>query len=349
MLGVGAHAAEQVRGDRALVGQADGVQAGFAVEDPFVVPELTGGVQGVQVQPVVVRGEPGAPHHRRGGQRSAVGEYWYAVPGIDDSRQPVHACGLQLTRSHPPQRVSAAAQSPLGQDSTGPAQPLQQRVGPRPEVRDVADVAPSQVHLPLGPGVGGQFQGDLGTGVARADDQHWAAGQLGRAAVVTRVQLSDAGVQLSGERRNDREVVSPGGQHHVAGPPAARSGHDQQVRAVSAHGLDPHAQLHGQFDLLGVAGQVVGDGVLAGVLVAPGREGQPRQVGEAGWGEQPQRVPAVSPAAPDSRGGVQDDEVFVALGEVVAGGQAGLAGTDDHCVHLGGVVVDRHALSFLVR
>jgi len=89
------------------------------------------------------------------------------------------------------------------------------------------------------------------------------------------VQLGDAGVQLPGERRHDRDVVSSGGQHHIAGLPAACSCHDQQVLVVSVHGLDPRPQLHGQGEPLGVVGQVVGDGVLAGVLVAPGREGQP--------------------------------------------------------------------------
>jgi len=57
------------------------------------------------------------------------------------------------------------------------------------------------------------------------------------------------------------------------------------VLAVSAHGLDPHAKPYGQSEPLGVAGQVVGDGVLAGVLGTPGREGQPWQVGKAGRGE----------------------------------------------------------------
>ena len=51
----------------------------------------------------------------------------------------------------------------------------------------MSDVAPSQMHLPLGSGVGGQVKSDLGTGVAGADDQHRAVGQLGWAAVVTRM------------------------------------------------------------------------------------------------------------------------------------------------------------------
>jgi hypothetical protein len=60
----------------------------------------------------------------------------------------------------------------------------------------VPDVAAGECDLSPG---GREVGGDLGTGVARADDQHRAGGELIRPPVVAGVELDDRGIELPGE------------------------------------------------------------------------------------------------------------------------------------------------------
>ena len=71
-------------------------------------------------------------------------------------------------------------------------------------------------------------------------------------------------------------------------------------------------QLDWEPEVVSVGAQIVGHGVLGRGLRACAREGHAGQVAEAGRGEQPQRVPALSPAGAHLVTGVEDDEVAAA-------------------------------------
>ena len=87
---------------------------------------------------------------------------------------------------------------------------------------------------------------------------------------------------------------------------------DEQAPVVPAHLLDPGVELDWEPEVVSVGAQIVGHGVLGRGLRACAREGHAGQVAEAGWGEQPQRVPPLSPAGAHLVTGVEDNEVAAA-------------------------------------
>src|SRR5512145_1545511 len=62
-----------------------------------------------------------------------------------------------------------------------------------------------------------ELDGDLRSGVAGAHDEHSSLLNLGRIAVLLRVELDDALIQLACERRNSRVVEGAGRHDDVLG------------------------------------------------------------------------------------------------------------------------------------
>ena len=173
---------------------------------------------------------------------------------------------------------------------------------------------------------------DLRAGVARADDEDVAILQLTRVPVVTRVELADGRIELAGERRDARLVVGAGRDDDLIGlEPAIPDADDIAASAVVGARKFVDAMSGPDRDLEGgrVCLEVVGDGVLRRERVPRRRKRQTRQSVEVGRREDPQRVPAVPPRVADPVTGVEDHEAKAAPRQVVAGGQAGLAATDD--------------------
>ena len=77
-------------------------------------------------------------------------------------------------------------------------------------------------------GVGG-LERDVGAGVRQADDEDGARAELGRVAVLVRVQLPDRRVELGGERRDVGLAERPGRDDDLAcsEAPAVRGRHDE--------------------------------------------------------------------------------------------------------------------------
>ena len=90
-------------------------------------------------------------------------------------------------------------------------------------------------------------------------------------------------------------------------------------------GLQPYRQVH----LDGIGLEIVGDVVLAGERPWVAGEREARKPVVLRGREQPQRVPVAAPVVADPLVAVEDEELSVELLEVVAGGEAGLAGPDD--------------------
>jgi hypothetical protein len=93
---------------------------------------------------------------------------------------------------------------------------------------------------------------------------------------------------------------------------------------------DLAAELHGEVMGLRVALEIGDHLVAAGIAVRVAGELEPGKAVVAPRREERERVPARAPRSTDRVGGVEDYEAAVLLGELVAHGQAGLAGAD-HC------------------
>jgi hypothetical protein len=103
--------------------------------------------------------------------------------------------------------------------------------------------------------------------------------------------------------------------------------------AVSAQAVDAAPELHRQ--VAGVLGEVADNLVARRVVVRVARERPARQAVVARRGEQPQRVPALAPGGGRPVRGLEDREVATLLGQVVAGGEAGLSAADDDDLAVG--------------
>ena len=188
----------------------------------------------------------------------------------------------------------------------------------------------------------GDLVGDVGAGVRGADDEHRAVAELAGTAVLARVQLQDRRVELAREVGDVRSAAEgAGGDHDVVagvGPPGRiRRGDGEAAVGSRRRGLDADAEPHRQAVVGGVLLEVVGDLVLAREGPAGRGERQARQAVVLGGGVEPEGVPLPAPLVADARAAVEDDERAAAPLQVVAGGQAGLAGADDDGLDVGGV------------
>lgn len=181
----------------------------FGVDDSTLVVQPAGVVEHVEVEPAVVRLEPGAPDHHAGSAGPTTFDHRQPVAHPDHPGEPVHACALQLTGPDAAERLSASTQSPLRQRSADPAEALHERIGPGPQAGDMTDVSAGQEHLLIGGGRRGQVQGDLRPGVPGPHDQDGALRQLGGPAVGAGVELDDAAVEVAGESGTDGAPWAP--------------------------------------------------------------------------------------------------------------------------------------------
>ena len=123
------------------------------------------------------------------------------------------------------------------------------------------------------------------------------------------MDLRDARVELGCVGGHIRGPDSPGGEHHVTCLVALVPGVDQVTAGHADHVLDAAAELDRQPEVLRVGLEVVRHLVLGRVVARRAGERHPRQPGEAGAREQPQRIPAVSPGIAHALAAVEDDEV----------------------------------------
>ena len=80
----------------------------------------------------------------------------------------------------------------------------------------------------------GELLGDLVAGVAAAHDQHRARREVVRRAVVAAVQLHDLGAEVGGDRRRERHLERPGGDHDLVGLVGAVGELDEEAAVVAA-------------------------------------------------------------------------------------------------------------------
>jgi hypothetical protein len=113
----------------------------------------------------------------------------------------------------------------------------------------------------------GEVFGDLRARVGRSDDEHVAGGDLVGVAVLGAVQLGDRVAQLIGDRRYVGALVGARGDDHPRGFVHARLG----LHAIAAIRWFERAHAavvsDRQLEPLGVLLEVVGDGVLAWVVL----------------------------------------------------------------------------------
>lgn len=243
----------------------------------------------------------------------------HRIPGLQSPTQSgLRGDPVEPDQAGPPEEVPA--QDPLRQDRVA--------------------VAGGQVD-----GAGrGQFAGNLAPRIARADHQHRSGRQAGGVAVFRGVQLGDCRVEAACDGWDHRPVERAGRDHHLGrGVPPATGG-DRVTTERSGHAGDLGAQPDRQVHLPGVPVEVVGDRLLARVVVGAGRERQPGQAVESAGGEQHQGVPALPPGVAHTVAGVQQDGLQAASFHLVGHGHARLAGADDD--HIG--FVGRHRSSCLI-
>jgi hypothetical protein len=176
-----------------------------------------------------------------------------------------------------------------------------------------------------------QVLGDLRAGLSGADDQHLTVGQLGRVAVLVRVDLRDRGRQLLGHARDDRGVVAAGRDDDLARGVVALRGLDREEAVLAPRDARDRDALMDRRVHLGDEGREVGDDLV--LLHEPVRV-RPvirvaRQVALPVRRDEAEAVPALR--RPAVRGGPLLEHAMLdpALLEVVAHRQAGLAASHD--------------------
>ena len=293
-----------------------------------------------QVDPAEVLPEPGAPHHGRDVHHPLLVDHRPAVahPG-DPAGDPVDSPLGQVRRPDPQPRQRAVV--PVLTHGLSP-----QRVGPLLQVHgaehdaredelgqwrrerygDLAGIRPAED----GRVGGGGVVGDVAPRVGGAHDEHRAVRQLRRTPVVAGVKLPDRRVEPVGEGRHPRGAAEgPGRDHDVVRlDPDAAGGHGIPVPAP-LQPLHPRAEPHRQVEGRGIRLEVVGELVLGRVRPARCPVGEPGEAVRPGRGEQAEGVPLVPPPVADAGLAVEDDERPTGPLEVVPGGEAGLAGSDD--------------------
>ena len=177
-----------------------------------------------------------------------------------------------------------------------------------------------------------QLDGDLGAGIAEADDEGRTVCELRRISVVDRVQLHDPRIEILRERRLLRHAVGAGRDHDVLGLERFEAGLDDVALSVVPDPVDRDTRARRELEPSRVRLEVVGHLVLRRERPARRGEAHPRQSVVLRGREQTKGVPALAPRVSDPVVRVEDHERPAALPELVRGRQAGLAAADDHCL-----------------
>ena len=200
-----------------LPGEAEGVQPGRWRDAAFLhqMSALVGGLG--NVDPGVVGGVSGCPHHGDDVGGGAVGEGDGPAGGGG-------ACGLSRTlwcrarcRRPTPMRWSRPASRRPSRESTvtrSSRARLAHHHTSRPSGRCgiVGIRAPAESSTRVRRG---ELLRDLAAGVRGADHQHPARGERLGGSVTGAVHLVDVGVELVGDRGDERDVERSGGDHHL--------------------------------------------------------------------------------------------------------------------------------------
>ncbi len=198
--------------------------------------------------------------------------------------------------------------------------------------------------------VQGEVGGDLRAGVPAAHHDHVLPGEVGRTAVVHRVQMPPGEDGSAGDGGQERPRPAAGRADDRTGPPDAGIRFDQEPVCIAAYGVHTGAALDGQVVALLVVGEVVHHMPRARVRL-PGLGGH-EPAGQRGVlrrREQVQRVPHVLPRPARRRLRVQDHEVQTLAAQVVAGGEPCLPAADHHHIRVlrHGAVVTAPGANFL--
>ena len=175
-----------------------------------------------------------------------------------------------------------------------------------------------------------RFNGDLGSRVARADDEH-VPSQLRRIPVLRRMKLGDAPVQVGNKRRESRRQVGAGGDHNLVRGNAYVG---QETVTVLRQEPHSHAEPDWQPEAPCVRLHVVGDLVFGDGGGRRGWKREPGQSVDASRREQAQGVPSPAPRIADPSTVVDDQTANGSSGEVVPGRQPSLSATDDEDVEV---------------
>ena len=295
--------------------------------------------------PTVVGAEARGPHDIRDVEHRAVGQFGLAVSDPDDPLVvPLHAHPGQIHAADPEERSSARPheRAHLAADRGADGQHAR-----RQEHEDGPDdpSAPriDQAEREFTVGVSGEqcamtrrgLVRDVGTGVAEADHEDRSRLQLGRVPVFARMELHDGGVEASRELRYARAIEGTSRDDHLTGDIPPLSGVDeiatfrtrQRLDAVDVRAADDR-----KLERLRVRLEVVAHLSPSRVVEARCRKPAAGQAIGDGGAVQAERVPVLAPVVPDPSVGIEDHEGQTPPLQVVAGGQAGLAGADDDCV-----------------
>ena len=174
----------------------------------------------------------------------------------------------------------------------------------------------------------GELFRDLEAGVAAADHEHAALGDVRRPAVPGAVRLEDLVGEAVGECRHVRHLERACGHDDLIGqdPLLARLEHERV--ALPCQRADRARERDRQLEVRGVPLEVGDDLVARRVSVRVAGEGEPRQRVVAARREEDERVPAAPPGGTDGVRGFDDHEPSALLGEKVPDGEAGLARAD---------------------
>jgi hypothetical protein len=95
-------------------------------------------------------------------------------------------------------------------------------------------------------------EGDVGSGIARSDEEHITRPELAGIPVLARMQLHDAGLERLRESRDPACLVHGHGDHDMIGLEPSAAGIDDVADAVARHAIDPDVRPHGKGELLRV-------------------------------------------------------------------------------------------------
>jgi hypothetical protein len=226
-------------------------------------------------------------------------------------------------------RARLAADRRVHVEDVGPDPPQDREHDPAAPGLDPDRDVPGVVARQVGRACGCEVHRDVGAGVAWTDDQHRPVLELGGVAVLARVQLDRARVEVGREVGDARALEGAGGDHDVAGLDGPGRGVGDEVPVDRGEALDARAGADLDARLLGVGLEVVGHLVLGREAVARVGEREAREAVVGRRGEDPQRVPALAPGVADALVGVDDDGGDAAVDEPVGHREAGLAAADD--------------------
>ncbi len=178
----------------------------------------------------------------------------------------------------------------------------------------------------------GSLVGDVGAGMADADDEDGAFGELRLIPVVARVELPDARIEGVREVGDVGLVKGPGGDDHLGRlePSVTRDHREAAVGSARRdHAVDMGRADHREVESRRIGFEVIAKLVPGRVVIGRRREthaGEP--VGPRG-AVQAKRIPVLPPMVTDPWIGIEDGEPEATLPEMVAGRQACLPGPDD--------------------